>query len=195
MGRERVRDPLCTASRNRPADGVRGRAEHQPEGRGRRVVEGQHPVRGDAGEQPAGLCAGEPAARETLSRSQGLQPEARHRQRVPWPAQRREDRGEHARPVAHDRSDQTVVASGIHTKRGRRLGNRPAHDRRRSLVERVGQRHRWIDPLKPVAGEGQRPEKGDAMANGCTAEHVSCTKPGSVSSADRAPPPMVGCAS
>src|SRR5438105_2436296 len=36
---------------------------------------------------------------------------------------------------------------------------------------------------------------GDATASGCTAEQMSWTKPGNVSSADRAPPPMVGSAS
>ena len=47
----------------------------------------------------------------------------------------------------------------------------------------------------PCAASGSVRQNGDAIANGWTAEQMSWMKPGSVSSADRAPPPMVLLAS
>src|SRR5207237_10608700 len=38
-------------------------------------------------------------------------------------------------------------------------------------------------------------KNGEAAASGCTAEQTSCKKSGSVSSAERAPPPIVAFAS
>ena len=44
----------------------------------------------------------------------------------------------------------------------------------------------------PCAASGRVRQNGDAIANGWTAEQMSWTKPGSVSSADRTPPPISG---
>jgi hypothetical protein len=43
----------------------------------------------------------------------------------------------------------------------------------------------------PCAASGRVLNTGEATANGCTAEQMSWVKPGSVSSAERQPPPMV----
>src|SRR5215831_17998335 len=48
---------------------------------------------------------------------------------------------------------------------------------------------------KPYRSNGSLEKHGEPAANGWTAEQMSCTKPGSVSSADRALPPIVGFAS
>ena len=48
---------------------------------------------------------------------------------------------------------------------------------------------------RPYFGRGSCEKKGDDAAKGCTAEQTSWIKPGRVSSADRAPPPIVSFAS
>ena len=52
----------------------------------------------------------------------------------------------------------------------------------------------WIHS-RPCCARGKPAKAGELAAHGCTAEQTSCTNPGSVSSAERVPPPMVGCAS
>ena len=52
----------------------------------------------------------------------------------------------------------------------------------------------WIHS-RPCSASGKAAKAGELTASGCTAEQTSCTNPGRVSSAERAPPPMVGCAS
>ena len=47
----------------------------------------------------------------------------------------------------------------------------------------------------PCARSGSDLKKGETTAKGCTAEQTSCTNPGSVSSAERHPPPTVSAAS
>ena len=47
----------------------------------------------------------------------------------------------------------------------------------------------------PCFASGSSRKNGDAAAIGCTAEQTSCTNPGSVNSAERAPPPISSAAS
>src|SRR6476620_10998502 len=47
----------------------------------------------------------------------------------------------------------------------------------------------------PKSASGSVRQKGEATANGCTAEYTSCTKPGRVSCAELAPPPTLPIAS
>src|SRR5262249_29207534 len=47
----------------------------------------------------------------------------------------------------------------------------------------------------PRSASGSVLKNGDAATSACTAEQTSCTNPGSVSGAERMPPPIVGSAS
>src|SRR5947207_14409658 len=49
--------------------------------------------------------------------------------------------------------------------------------------------------VRPDRSSGRVVKNGEPAASGCTAEQTSCKKPGSVSSAERAPPPIVAFAS
>jgi hypothetical protein len=49
--------------------------------------------------------------------------------------------------------------------------------------------------VRPDRSRGRVVKNGEAAASGWTAEQTSCKKPGSVSSAERAPPPIVAFAS
>ena len=52
----------------------------------------------------------------------------------------------------------------------------------------------WIIS-SPCSSSGRPARNGDAAVSACTAEHTSCTYPGSVSSAERVPPPIVSACS
>ena len=52
----------------------------------------------------------------------------------------------------------------------------------------------WIHS-RPCSASGNCSKQGEPAAIGCTAEQTSCTNPGSVNSADRAPPPIVSAPS
>src|SRR5947207_14477306 len=49
--------------------------------------------------------------------------------------------------------------------------------------------------VRPDRSSGRVVKNGEPAASGCTAEQTSCKKPGRVSSAERAPPPIVAFAS
>lgn len=44
----------------------------------------------------------------------------------------------------------------------------------------------------PCSANGSVLKNPESTPKGCIAEHTSCTKPGNVNSAERAPPPTVG---
>src|SRR5262249_56940184 len=52
-----------------------------------------------------------------------------------------------------------------------------------------------VRSVAPSAARSTPWKNGEAAASGCTAEHTSCWKPGSVSSCVRQPPPGVGAPS
>src|SRR5579883_382465 len=59
----------------------------------------------------------------------------------------------------------------------------------------VGRKTSWLSHSRPNRQSAKPTNAGEPSANGCTTEQISWTKPGSVSSAERAPPPMIGSAS
>ena len=73
---------------------------------------------------------------------------------------------------------------------------RALEQRRGSVVERMRERDAAArSTRRPCSASGSVRKNGDATPSGWIAEQTSCTKPGSVSSAERAPPPTVSAAS
>ena len=68
-------------------------------------------------------------------------------------------------------------------------------DPRPPVIERVDGGDLGMHQLQPVALEVRRSKNGETAASGWMAEQTSWWKPGSVSSAVRAPPPMVSAPS
>ena len=153
-------------------------------------------------------CAEQPA-----SRARARSPSKRDRasptaERRATGAKRAISEGMPRRPQrAEDLPHQVVGACGPadRTAAGRRPrpGPRPSavslhralEQHRGAVVEGVRERRVGMDQLEPVLGERQAARKGEASARACTVEQVSCTKPGSVSSSERQPPPMVSAPS
>jgi hypothetical protein len=52
-----------------------------------------------------------------------------------------------------------------------------------------------LELIHPCSSSGSDRSIGEVTASACTVEQTSCTKPGSVNSAERADPPTVGAAS
>ena len=76
---------------------------------------------------------------------------------------------------------------------GRRPSPSPSAPARPPSRRRAGGRAAIVGCTSstPISASGRVRKNGDAGASGWTAEQTSCTKPGSVSSAERAPPPTV----
>ena len=141
---------------------------------------------------PARRWLDEVRSRQSGRRAQGGQPEASHHERMARERQRRQhvvdrSRSRRRRPVPSRLRPRLAV--GTESGAGR-LDRSLQQDG--VVVERVGKRDRRLDPAQPVAIERQRAHRfGEATPRGWIAEQTSWTKPGSVSSALRVPPPGV----
>jgi hypothetical protein len=174
---------------------VRRECERERDAAGRPFLEGKHAVRSDAREQGASLHSTEYSANET---GRGLpRPEAKasERERVPRPAQRTEHGFGNLRPGFHERFEELPIRRLIPNQLLARALYRTVEARCRTCVERMGQHDRRSYPLEAILAQRKRLKNGETTANGCTAEQISCTKPGSVSSADWQPLPTLSAAS
>jgi hypothetical protein len=125
------------------------------------MIQRQHAVRGDAGEQrprPFGL---EPPAREAGRRLHRRQPEADRRRVQRWKAGRSEDPVVEIRPTLRQRPNQAPVGVAILAKPRRRRRQRTIDQcRRRGAVERMRHHGCRLDPFQAMPLERQRPEEG-----------------------------------
>ena len=190
-------DGPAAPPRHRPPDGMREQAQHQAERGAQRLAEPEHRVGRHPREQRPRLGIAEGEACEHRGREQGGQPEAGKEDRMPRRADdRREERRHQSLPLA----DETG-----RTGRRQAAASRPA---RASIAARSRSRttlrpgvSAWatgasgLHPLEPVAGEVERPEERRREAQRVDGRAESWTKPGSVSSADRVPPPTSSAAS
>src|SRR5690606_16940245 len=123
-----------------PERGVRGRFER----RGR--------VGGDPGEERLRAVALELALHQSARRAEGEQPEPRERERR---ARHVQDGTEYLPddgiPIAYEWSEEATVSTGVGPERGGRLVDVAREDRRRRVVERVGERDLRVDPFESVA--------------------------------------------
>ena len=174
----RAADRRRAALGDRPAVGVRGRAERDPDRRRHRRREGPERVRGDAGQQGPRLRRGE-ARLQQRGRQPGVQAEAGHQQRVIGHAQHR----------AHEVGGDVAEALGERTeqppprarrpRRGRRPSPRPSGTPRRPRRRRADGR-----TGSPASATSVRAPRGRSAArtacraaSGCAAEHSSWTGP------------------
>ncbi len=167
VGSQAVGDPLRTAADDRPADGVAGDAEHQPD-RGRRPrFQWEDRVGGQAGEQGAGLGCGEPTIGQHRCGLDGLETESRGRDRVRRQSERSEQFGEEAVGVRGEWFHQPSIGSLVRPERSGGLLDRPLEHGRRAVVERVGQRRRGVDQFQAMLGQGEGLEE-----RGCHRERM-----------------------
>ena len=157
---------------------------------------GQERVGGGAGEEPARLVGGE-GSRRDRGREGAPQAEAGHRERVARHAQQRGEHGRgEARPSARRPSPRGVATQAPSTPRPSAVAStdwwstpaRPSSSGWTSATSGCTRSRPWRARSAPW-------KNGDTAASGWTAEHTSCTKPGSVSAALRVPPPIVSAPS
>jgi hypothetical protein len=174
---ERVSDPPGASAREWPAEEVAAEEQDEPEPRGRAPLQGHHGVSSAAGQKGAGPVAAKAARGEARGRPGRVPREARQGERMRG---QRGDRAEHRflqlRPVRRERLDEPPVrvAVGLQPRRGRL--DRPLQQR-------------------PCSASGSSRKTGEPGTKGWMDEQTSWRKPGSVSSAERVPPPKVSSAS
>ena len=179
---------------HRPADGVGERPQQQPRpGRGEparrqdrvrahaRSAGPERRHRRTAGSRPGLPCsrirspsrAVVARSRGTVRKSESSSPTTDSQCSASGPSRERQ--------AAPSGPSPSAVRSGC-PARPARPGRRPAAGRRRPPAGAS---------RRPVPARSKARKNGEATAIGCTAEQTSCRKPGSVSSAVRAPPPIV----
>ena len=165
--------------------------EDQPERGAERVIERQHRVRRDAGEERSRRVAVEPVAGQAARRAQRRQPEPQHRQRMSRHVDDRPEQLAAELPgIPHERPEQPPPRAAI-----RRPGAAAVAATDRSsttaapTVERVRDRRVRVDELDPARGQVDRGKNGEASVSGRIVEHMSWRNPGRVSSIVRVPPP------
>ena len=183
------------AARARPASRSGGRRRSAPS-RPTSSSGGSSGLKAWAATPPnrARACGRAPAPRQHGRRRRGGQPEADQPERVPRQVQdgpidvlaraRRSRRPAGRRRAARRRRP----------RRARRRCPRSSAASRRRCRRRAGGRRstsgqRHSSPWRSRPSERR---KGEPTAIGCTAEQSSCSRPGTVSSALRVPPPIVG---
>ncbi len=158
-GRQGIGDPLRAATRERPADRVAHGTKDEPEGRARRLFQGQERMSGEPGEQCARVLAAEHHRSQEARRPDRAQTEAEERERMAWEAQRSEDRIGDRIPTADERSHQPPVRPGIPAERRAGRADRTFEHRGRAVVERVRQGGRWMNPPEAMLVQRQGSEK------------------------------------
>ncbi len=111
------------------------------------------------------------------------------------PDRRPEDRRLEPGPLVGDEPDKRSIRSFVAPELRRGPIERAIDDRRGAVVERMRQHDAGSIHSRPCDASGSVLKNGDATPIGKTAEQTSCINPGSVSAADRTPPPIVASAS
>ena len=174
-----------------------GGHEHEAERRRQEVVERKEGVGGAAGEERrASSVANQRRARRSSPAPGREGRSGRARAGGGAGAGASRSPSAPARPTARPRPPtQRRYAAASSPEAARRLVDRPLQQHGAAAVQRVGQRTFGLQPAQSVALERQLRQVGRAGAEGWMAEQTSWTKPGSVSSALRVPPPTVSDAS
>ena len=152
VGRQRIGDSLRAAARDRPADRMRAGEEREGEGAGDRLLQAHEGVGGHPRQQRLGRRRAE-ASRQPGHRLQRAERVAPDRERVAQPgadAERSQQLARDQVPIGRDGTDQPTVALAVLAQAGGRGVQVAAHQRRAAVIERMGQRHRRLDPLQAV---------------------------------------------
>ena len=194
--RQSIRDALRTAASQRPANGVGGDAQHQSKRRARHALQRQHGMRRQPRKQRARRD------RENISARSRTRNAWRAVQTGPWRSDVVAIAADFpARTARRSASPLPTAASVERTLRNPGRGSRPS---RRCRVPKRRQRHRPEDvPAarldEPIPIHVRRAAGCEKRANPHPWDELrsttSWTNPGKVSAAERAPPPMVSCAS
>ena len=159
-------------------------------------LERQRGMRGHSGKQGARAMARESAIRPAPRRANRRHAEPRQQQRMA----RHAERGQHvvaqARPGVGERLEQrppgfAVAVPDWPRSRSIERSSRTAVPSSSGCASGASG---WTHS-RPCAASGNCSKHGEHTARGCTAEQISWTNPGSVNSADRAPPPIVAAPS
>jgi hypothetical protein len=155
LGDEGVGDRLRATRGERPAGHVSEGGKEQPYAGGGRPVERQHGVGGGAGEQRRGVGLDEVPSGECRRRTQGVQPEPSHHQRMVRERERRQHVVDEADAGVDDGPEQSGPRLAVRAEAGAgRLDRSLEQDG--VVVERVGNRYGRLDPSQPLAIERQR---------------------------------------
>jgi hypothetical protein len=186
--RQRVGDTLRTAARDRPTDGVRGDDQAQPVPGGREEIERHHAVRRGAGEQGPCAIRREAGPRKAVGRTDRFEPERRPQPRVARP-QRPEEHLHQRRRIGHERRHQPAIRAAVRRAeavRGR--VDRTLGEDGGAVGEWMRERRVGVGRREPMLRKRQRLQNGEASVSETTVAHV-VDEPGTVSCAERSPPP------
>ena len=150
------------------------------------------------------MCAAEPANRalacgvrnrvaSTVAGSPARSPNRAIRTRVAGPAQHRAEHVAEQLVEATDQRPEDTRARPCRPVPGRRRSRRASGPSRPRVPSSSGCARSisgWRQ-TRPCSASGSEERNGDETPNGCTAEQTSCSRPGTVSSAVRVPPPIV----
>ena len=151
------------AASRRAGTASRPRAPSSPSMRPNAALGGrssrQHRVRREPGEEAARLLAAEREPRERRRRRRRPHAEARQRERMRGNVQRREDVLEQRLGIAGERREEPPPARLVLAEPAHGRVRRALEQGRGSVVERVRERRRRLDPLEAVLRERQRAEE------------------------------------
>ncbi len=144
-----------------------GHAEHEPEGRGQRPLEGQDRVRGQAREQAARPLGVEQRSGQHRRRPGRAQDEGGEHQRMTGHVEDRpQEVGREAVPARGKRPEEPAPRSAVGPERPRRLVQGLRHHARGAVVEGMGDRERRLDPFDALLHQGHGAEEGRAHSQG-----------------------------
>lgn len=157
---QRLRDSLRATARQWPANEVSKHAEEETESGARQPFERYDGMRCQTGEKTARGFTGKPVFRQRPRRAQAAQAESQQCQRVAWRSQRPEQGLFEHTPGGHQRCHELPIRRGILPKRLACHLYRALEEGCRSVVERVGQRYRRVNPFHPVLVQREAAEEG-----------------------------------
>jgi hypothetical protein len=159
-GHQGLGELLRPAARERPPGGVGGAGEDEGHRRGERLVERDHGVRGEPGDERAGLFGAE-GVDQAARGPQRRDPEPGEEE---WMARQMENRLEglvqERAEACLERRDQPAVGGAVLPQGLDGVIERPREDRRAPVIERVRQREVRVNPLEPMRLQVQLPEEG-----------------------------------
>ena len=90
--------------------------------------------------------------------------------------QRTQDFDSQVIPMSYERAVELLIGRGVGSESFRRCLQTPVHENCCSVVKRMGERNRRLDPREAVLPERQGWKNGEEMPIGCTAEPRSWMK-------------------
>jgi hypothetical protein len=117
-------------------------------------------MRGEAGEERASALRRECAPGEQTRRQEARKAQPREHQRMTRDLDERRERVRgQLGPASHERRNQAAPGAAIRAEPQSCLVQRAAEHDRGAVLERMGERKRWLDPLESERSEVERAEE------------------------------------